>query len=336
VKILFSSYAFSPSVGGIETVSAILAEGFVAAGHEVVLATETPGESTEGSSYPVVRQPSIRRLLDWLNWCDVFLQNNISLRTLIPALLLRRRAAVVHQTWIRGVSGRIGWNDRIKHLLLPRVRNVAISAAIADELKVGSEVIPNPYRDDVFRLIPGIERNKALVFLGRLVSDKGVDLLLEALVLLRKEGLTPDLTIIGTGSEEANLRTQSHVSGLDGQVTFLGGRSGSALAEVLNEHRILVVPSRWAEPFGVVALEGMACGCVVVGSESGGLQEAIGTGGVTFPNGDAAALADALRKLLRDPAAETALRLNAQTHLPRFSAATVTQQYLSLLESLAR
>src|SRR5207302_7541699 len=162
-------------------------------------------------------------------------------------------------------------------------------------------VTGNPYDNGVFRLLPNIVRDKTIAFLGRLVSDKGADLLLQAIKLLQHEGLMPDLTIIGAGPEEQGLRQLTHELGLDRQVTFVGEKSGAPLAELLNRHRILVVPSRWAEPFGVVALEGIACGCVVIGSESGGLKEAIGPCGLVYENGNVRALADQLKRSLNDP-----------------------------------
>src|SRR2546423_11563028 len=115
--------------------------------------------------------------------------------------------------------------------------------------------------------MPQIPRNKELVFLGRLVSDKGADLLLMSLAKLKAQGLTPKLTVIGTGPEECSLKQQSVRFGIDGQVSFVGAKIETDLAQLLNEHQIMVVPSRWQEPFGIVALEGIACGCIVVGSE---------------------------------------------------------------------
>ncbi|MEP6685896.1 MAG: glycosyltransferase family 4 protein, partial [Verrucomicrobiota bacterium] len=304
MRILFSSYAFHPSIGGIESVSEILAEEFVAAGHKVELITETSGDDSSRANYSVTRRPSLRTLARLLQWCDIVFQNNISLRHLIPALLFRKRVIVVHQTWIQNPRGEIGWADRIKLALLPHVTNVAISDAVAKRLKVPAVVIGNPYRNNVFRELPEIARNKALVFLGRLVSDKGLDLLLNALKLLQEKGLKPALTIIGSGPEQDRLRRMTSDLGLDSQVSFAGQKSGTALAEILNQHRILVVPSRWPEPFGVVALEGVACGCVVIGSEDGGLKDAIGPCGVTFPNGDEKALAETLQTGLSDSALE--------------------------------
>ena len=295
MKIVFSSYAFYPSIGGIETVSEILAEQFAAHGHEIELITETPGDEQCGKDYRVVRRPDFVRLLPLLRSCDLFFQNNISLRTLLLALLLRKRSIVVHQTWIRNTQGKIGWNGRLKRMLLGRVTNVAISDAIARDIGAKSVVIPNPYRDELFRILQDAARDKTLVFVGRLVSDKGVDFLLRALAQLRREGLKPDLTIVGTGPEFENLSALARELNLQDQVIFAGQKTGEELVRLLNQHRIMVIPSLWAEPFGVVALEGIACGCAIIGSEAGGLKEAIGPCGITFENGNERSLTGCIK-----------------------------------------
>ena len=103
-----------------------------------------------------------------------------------------------------------------------------------------------------------------------------------------------------------------------------------------NNHRILVAPSTYKEPFGIVALEGIACGCVVVGSEDGGLREAIGPCGMTFPNGNAFALAKCLKALLSDEDRMRACRSRAAEHLARFTRKNVADSYLKVLEGLCR
>jgi glycogen synthase len=335
VKILFSSYTFRPSIGGIETVSEILAEQFVAAGHKVELITETPGDVFGETRYRVNRRPSVKNLVALLRSSDLLFQNNISLRSLVPALALQKRSIVVHQTWIRNTRGAMSWNDRLKRKLLRRVTNVAISDAIARDLHAKSVVIPNPYRDELFRIIAGATRDKALVFVGRLVSDKGLDSLLRALADLRREGLTPDLTVVGIGPELENLRALAHELNLQDQVCFAGKKSGEELVRLLNQHRVMVIPSRWAEPFGVVALEGIACGCAIIGSEAGGLKEAIGPCGITFENENERSLADALKRFLVDE--DLALfRRAGSRHLERFKAGEVARQYLQLFEEPAR
>jgi glycogen synthase len=336
MRILFSSYAFRPGVGGIETVSGILADEFVKAGHEVEVITETPGDDVEPAGYPVTRSPARSKILSLLRRSDLFFQSNISLSPLLLALAIGKPSIVVHHTWIRSAAGKVRWKDRVKRKVLSRVTNVAVSQAVADDLQRPCVIIANPYRDDTFRLIPDVTRNRDLVFLGRLVSDKGADLLLRALQQLRQKGSTPSLTIVGTGPEGAALRALTAELGLREQVQFVGGKSGDELATLLNQHRIMVVPSRWAEPFGLVALEGIACGCAVVGSEDGGLKEAMGPCGITFKNGDVSALAAALNRVLGNRELEESLREAGPVHLERFKSAAVARAYLDLIANVVR
>src|SRR5258708_33666770 len=114
MKILFSSYLFHPSVGGIESVSKILANKFAAAGNEVHVITQTTGDPIASANFRVTRRPSIFEIIGLLRWSDLFFQNNISLRRLIPALLLRKPILVVHQTWLLNTRGQITCNNRLK------------------------------------------------------------------------------------------------------------------------------------------------------------------------------------------------------------------------------
>jgi len=205
---------------------------------------------------------------------------------------------------------------------------------MAEHIGMPSVVIPNPYQDDVFRLLPELKRTKDLIFVGRLVSDKGVDLLIRALVLLRQRGLEPMLTVVGDGPEREALQELVNREDLEKQVHFLGALPPRAIARALNEHRIVVVPSRWAEPFGLVALEGIACGCVVIGSEQGGLAEAIGPCGLTFPNGDVEALADRLAMVLTESSLCSELLQNAETHLAPHRRKAVAGAYLEMMRGV--
>ena len=334
MKILFSSYLFEPSVGGIETVSKILVNRFAVAGHDVHVITQSSGERISNGNYEVTRRPSIAETSRLLKWCDLFFQNNISLRSLIPGLILQKPTLVVHQTWLQNVQGGIGWNNRLKQALLRLVTNIAISQALADQLSADSIVIGNPYDEAIFHLMPNVVRDKTIVFVGRLVSDKGVDLLLRALPLLKRDDISADLTIVGGGPEENNLRKLAAELGVDGQVVFAGQRSGSALAEILNQHRILAVPSRWAEPFGVVALEGIACGCALVGSQEGGLREAIGPCGLIFENGNVAQLAAQLKRLINEAETRANLLQGAFEHLSKFQSDSVAEAYLGVMKKM--
>jgi glycogen(starch) synthase len=333
MRILVYSRAFLPQVGGLELNVARLCEGFVEHGHEVIVATTTPAERPASASYRIVRRPGPAQLLRLVIWCDLYHQPNVSLRGLWPLLLVRRPWVVSHHSWYRRPDGRIAWQDRLKRYLLHlAVGSIAVSRAIADDLRTPCDVIANSYEDKVFRCLPQVERSRDLVFVGRLVSDKGVDVLLDALAILASQGTNPDLTVVGDGPERMRLEAQARRTGLDEQVRFLGTVTGEDLVRVLNQHRLLVVPSRYNEPFGIVALEGIACGCVVVGSEGGGLREAIGSCGQTFPNGDAAALAQALTGLLADPGRRAQYLRAAEGHLAKHLGPRQVDAYLSLFE----
>lgn len=331
VKILLGSHHFLPSTGGIETVSGLLAREFLAAGHQVRVVTETPGDGDFG--FGVVRRPGLLELFRQVRWCDVFLQNNISLRTLWPLLFVRRPLFIIHQTWITRPDGTVGWQHRLKRWVLRFATSFAISRAVAERLPVPAQVVGNPYHDGIFTASPADARVRELIFVGRLVSDKGASLLVEAMKLL---GTKPRLTIVGDGPERVNLESQVADRELQSQVEFAGARGGEHLAQLLRQHEILVVPSLWQEPFGIVALEGIACGCVVIGSAGGGLAEAIGPCGITFPNGDAPSLARAIACLLADPAERERIRQNATGHLTRFAPRQIAGLYLAAMQNALR
>lgn len=332
MKILVYSH-FYPRIGGLENVVSILAHEFVREGQEVKVVTPTP-DVPDAKYFPfeVIRRPLPHQFWQLTRWCDIFFQGNISLKGIWPLLLDRKPLMVTHQSWYQRLDGSLGWQDYLKQYITRFAINICASKALAEPLQSKSTIIPNPYREDIFYEIPEIKRDKELVFLGRLVSDKGADLLLEAMGKLKSLRITPKLTIIGIGPEEANLRQQAKRLEIGDRVDFVGAKVEKDLVQLLNAHQIIVVPSRWQEPFGIVALEGIACGCVVVGSEGGGLKEAIGPCGPTFPNGDAQALTQTLVELLADTSKLSTYRANAASHLSSHTSKAVAKAYLEVLE----
>jgi glycosyltransferase involved in cell wall biosynthesis len=334
MKILIYSPAFYPSIGGLEMMASILAHEFVNQGHDVKLVCQTDTSDSIQFPFEVHRRISPYQLLKLARWCDVYFQANISLKGIWPLLIKSKPFAVSHNGWYCRPDGRVGWQDRLKQLVARASCNISVSRAVADHLSSQSVVIPNAYRDEIFHLIPEVPREKDLVFLGRLVSDKGADLLLDALAKLKDQNLFPNLSLIGSGPEEKNLYQQAERLGINNQIKFVGLKTGLELTRMLNEHRIMVVPSRWQEPFGIVALEGIACGCVVVGSVGGGLRDAIGNCGVTFPNGDAEGLTKALAGLLGSDEKLAEHRSYADAHLLRHRKEQIGKSYLAVLQSI--
>lgn len=316
---------------------AICAEGFAAHGHEVVVVTSTNSAEPDKASYRVIRGPGPIETLTLARWCEVYFQANVSLRGLWPLALVRRPWIAAHHTWYRRADGRIGVRDVIKRWLLRYAEaSIAVSNAIAADLDTPSIVIENPYQDKLFRRTPGVARTGTLIFVGRLVSDKGLDVLLDALGQLKARGCKPNLSILGDGPERPALETRVRKHGLEAQVQFLGVARGDELVAELNRHRILIVPSRYSEPFGVVALEAIACGCAVVGSSGGGLPEAIGGCGRTFPNGDVAALARTLEEVLSDVDSPERMLAGADSHLAEHASDLVVQRYLAILATATK
>lgn len=337
MRILLTSYSFAPSVGGLEEVYALLAHAFVKRGHDVKVMTMTAGADVTGDGFQIIRTPGARELFRSIRWCDVFIQANVGFRLGWPNFLLRRPWVIALQGNLDPTEGRDGifaWKSRLKGMSLRMVdRVIACSNAVARRSFPEATVIPNPYRDTLFQRLPEGKREFDLVFLGRLVSDKGVSLLISALAQLQERNLSPSLLIIGGGPEEPALRAQAQALKLDQQITFQGFARGEALVELLNRCRIMVVPSVWEEPFGIVALEGIACGCAIVAADAGGLPEAVGPCGVTFRKGDSHALAAVLAATLGDESRLDTFIASAASHLARHRPDAVAEAYLSVLTS---
>ena len=327
MNILFCSVPFHPSIGGIETISALLAAHFHRAGHRVVLVTRSTTADPELDPFQVVRRPSAAQMFALVREADVVFHNNISLRFAWPQLLLRRPWVVAHHTWIPST----GIAARLKRAVLGRARNIAISRAVAQSLPVHAAIVPNPYADDVFRRDDSVPRQRDLVFVGRLVSDKGVDRLVAALGLLAVRGVHATLTIVGDGPEMPALERQAVVAGVADRIRFVGWQVRNELVSTLNQHRVLVVPSVWEEPFGVVVLEGLACGCVPLVTRSGGLPDAVGDCGLVVARDDPGALADGIQALLADEALQAAYRGLAAAHLTRHTPDRVSRDYLQVI-----
>jgi glycosyltransferase involved in cell wall biosynthesis len=151
-------------------------------------------------------------------------------------------------------------------------------------------------------------REPTIGYFGRLVPEKGIDTLVEAIAQLEAP---PRLVVVGAGDAQGPLQLLVERLGLRDRVEFRGAVPAEKIPEHLAALDIVVVPSRtrpnWKEQFGRVIVEAMACGVPVVGSDSGEIPNVIGDAGLVFPEGDATALAGRLRELFDDPARRVCL-----------------------------
>jgi glycosyltransferase involved in cell wall biosynthesis len=212
---------------------------------------------------------------------------------------------------------------------------IAISRGLADYLADTEGFDRAAFRVVHYGIEPGPEpppppREPRLVFVGRLIPIKGLDVLMRAFAQARD--VVPELTleVAGAGPLEAEL----HATAPDG-VTFLG--RVSPVAPLYERNAIVVVPSR-GEGFGMVALEAAERGRAAIVSDAGGLPEIVADGetGVVVPRNDADALARAIVELAHDPDRVAALGAAArQRAVSEFSAEATADRLLEIYRSTA-
>ena len=173
-------------------------------------------------------------------------------------------------------------------------------------------------------------------FIARLVEEKGIFPLLAALAELHGEWR---LHVIGTGPCLQQARDRAAALGLSGRITWEPGVPSTQVAERMRSFSILVQPSltrrNWKEQFGRALMEAMACGVAVVGSDSGEIPHVVGDAGIIVPEGDSAALCNALARLLKDPALRAELgQLGRARVMERYTHARIAEHTVAVYRSV--
>jgi len=180
------------------------------------------------------------------------------------------------------------------------------------------EVVWNgvPVRPARSRLSP----RPTIVFAGRLVREKGADVLLEAFARLQAHIPEARLLIAGEGPERDRLKSQISRLHLNSSADLIGYLPRLELEKRFNEAWVQVVPSRWEEPFGIAAAEALMRGTALIASCTGGLSEIVqhGQTGILVPPQDAGALAEALFLLVEDPARAERMGTNGREFALRY------------------
>ncbi len=162
--------------------------------------------------------------------------------------------------------------------------------------------------------------DRLVLLVGRLVYEKGFHLALDALAPLISRLGDVRFVVAGTGTAEVELKRQARRLGLTGHGTFLGWVGDDMLHALYRVSDLCIVPSIY-EPFGLVALEAMASGCLCVVADTGGLREVVpgdGTVGLRFPSRDSGALEAVLEQVLTDDEARAQLVAEAREHVLGF------------------
>jgi glycosyltransferase involved in cell wall biosynthesis len=181
---------------------------------------------------------------------------------------------------------------------------LAVSPALAEALaKITGDglpaIVPNVVDTGFFRPPPRPPVDPVEVLcVAMLNKNKGIDVLLEAVSLLRRQGCAVRLRVIGEGPERAFLEVRSAQLGLERDIVFAGAATRTEVREAMWNARVFVLPSR-VETFGLVLAEAMACGLPVVATRSGGPESFLRPPfGRLVATGDALALASGIAEAL--------------------------------------
>lgn len=335
MNILLESRAFYPSVGGIEMMSHELAVQWKKMGHRVTIVSQTPlGKNQEIEEIEIIRNPSVTYWKKLMQWSEVFVQNGISLRSAGWPLLTNIPFVIVHQTILDNdpsLNCGLAW---LKKQLTKTAQNIAISKPVKEPILGPAVLIPNAFRP-LFNNYPreksvsGSNRNK-LMLVGRLVSVKGVDIAIKAFKKLADSGFDGELIIYGDGPEKKNLQKLRDDLELTDRVIFKGWIKPVKLVRAAENIGIQLIPSRY-EPFGIVALEAIACHCVPVAANTGGLPEAVGSCGILVEPDNPNALAEGILQAIEQ---REQLLDNRTAHLEKFKIDKIAGKYLDVFKKV--
>ena len=197
-----------------------------------------------------------------------------------------------------------------------------------DGLAHKARVVRNGVEVAAVRAAEPAQRARPYLFgIGRLVPQKGFDVLIAAFGQLAAEHPEIDLVIAGEGTERDALAVQIRSAGLDGRVELIGGKPAAEAFRLFRGATGFILPSRH-EPQGIVVIEAMAAGAPVVATRVGGVPETVrdGVNGL-LTDVDPDAMAKALRTLLDDPAAARTRAAQASEDVESYDWQRITDQY---------
>jgi glycosyltransferase involved in cell wall biosynthesis len=236
----------------------------------------------------------------------------------------------------RGVARRAArWTAASRFLARDLERQLALAA---DSVAV----TPMPVELALFQQGQGTQRASPprILFAGNLLESKGVDVLIDAVGHLRARGVDCVLRILGQGPFADRLTQQVRRLKLEAMVSIHPFVPQSAMPAEYGAATVTVLPTRGqAEGLGLTLVEALVAGSAVIGTPAGGIPEVVRDGetGLLVPDGDAAALAEALARLLADDALRHRLVAAGQAHVRQlYSLDATVDRFLDLFDAAVR
>ncbi len=323
MKILFVSDFYYPHIGGVTEHIYHLANEFENMGHEVSILTANIEGSLKPDERRVVRlgksmvipmNQSNARVTGWVNLSslsdivnnyDVIHIHGIIAPTL-PLLSLKvlRKTNIFtfHPTFDSSNLYKI-FKNYLKHYFEKIDGKIAVSATARDSIRKyfpdDYRIIPNGVDINRFRAC-GEEKNPfEILFVGRIEPRKGLQFLVNALPLIKREIPQAQLTVVGGGYKGMRLDIPSEVKDF---IRFLGFVAPSDLPKIFSRASVFVSPAISGESFGIVLLEAMATETPVIASSIPGYRCVIedGNNGLLISPGNSKEIADKIITLLKN------------------------------------
>lgn len=182
----------------------------------------------------------------------------------------------------------------------------------------------------------GSAEKTVFAYVGRIVSEKGLPLLLEAASILKREGREFEVRIAGDGPDRAKLERLAQELDLSDRLIVTGFLDTKALRLSLEDVEAVVMPSVWEETAGLAAMEQMMRGRIVIASDIGGLSELLGTSGLKFQPKDVAGLASRLRQVLDNTSFLTRVAIQAgDKAAQKYQQEQMVKNHLQVLQKAA-
>lgn len=364
MRVLFWTDWFLPSIGGVEVFSARLLPALARRGHEI---TVVAGHHRAGlPDVTDVEGVAVRRFLfhqtlaagDMARLSETLRQvarlkralrpDLVHLNTLGPSVLFHMASsaqcpAPVLLTMHSPVMPDAERPDTLYGQALRSAHRVncnshAVHADLVRRLPELADRSSVTYYGMDMPALPPAPRPRAdpvVLGFGRLVADKGFDLAIRGFADVVRRFPRARLRIVGEGPERPELERLANACGLSDVVSFGGPVAPGEVPALINEATVVVVPSRWNEPFGLVALEAALMARPVVAARVGGLGEVVehGTTGLVVEREDAVALSAAVTHLLAHPEEADRMGLAARARArARFAWDRCVDEYEALYE----
>lgn len=323
MKIVFTSNLYYPILGGSVHFLHRIASHMVTQGHDVTILTRTEsaqedadndGSSTDRNAHAgtikVIRKPGFLDCVKVIRYADKVISIEMSIKWLIVTLLAARTPIITHHTHYKVDNhppDLVRITQRLLGLLLP---SYACSTMIAMEWGKHVKFLPNPLdRMMLNKHYP--KRDINFLFAGRFTHEKGVDLFLDAMNRLSQINKGFRFAIAGSGPLLGALEEKIDEYMLHDNLAYMGECTTTELVDIYNRSETVVIPSIWIEPFGLVAIEALRCGCQLICSDQPGLREASSNFASFFSTGDIESLMSAIdgSKSLRIGADELEMHL---------------------------